>query len=77
VRPRVKYVCQSKTCRGEVETEIQVGDRQSAIPIPNCSCGSEMKKAYSTPVLSNLSKADAIRRFGDFGGAKDPIVQAR
>ena len=59
---RIRYICVSKTCRREVETET--------LFIPRCVCGSEMKKVYSAPVFTRLSEAEAAERFGEFAWAK-------
>jgi hypothetical protein len=56
---RPKYVCQSTTCRREIEIEIPSG--QEGQGNPKCVCGSEMKKVYKPPTLTNLSKAEAMQ----------------
>lgn len=62
-----KYVCLSSSCRREVEMEIPPSYAVGEILNPKCICGAEMKKVYSKPVLSGLSKEEAVHRFGNFG----------
>jgi hypothetical protein len=54
-----------------MEIEIPGGDMVGGISSPKCACGGKMKKVYSPPVLQKLSKAEAIKHFGDFGAAKE------
>jgi len=64
----IRYVCASKTCRCEVETEIS--NKSWTSFTPTCECGSEMKKVYSAPVFIRLSEAEAIERSGEFVRAR-------
>lgn len=65
---RILYICASKTCRREVETEIS--NKNGTYFAPRCECGSEMKKVYSAPAFTRLSEAEAVERFGEFVRAK-------
>jgi|GEM_PF-6775409 len=65
---RIRYICASKTCRREVETETS--NKNGTLFIPRCVCGSEMKKVYSAPVFTRLSEAEAAERFGEFAWAR-------
>ena len=51
--PRQKYVCPSKSCRREIEIELSHG---SVAASPTCTCGTKMKKAYTTPALFKLNR---------------------
>lgn len=63
---RTRYVCVSESCRHEVETDIPVARTNGAFLKQTCSeCGSEMKKVYSAPAFTRVSKAEAIERFDD------------
>ena len=52
-----KFVCQSETCRREMQVEILQGDPAEVNARRTCDCGAKMKKAYSTPVLFRIYKA--------------------
>ena len=65
---RIRYICVSKTCRREVETETS--NKNGTFFAPTCECGSEMKKVYSAPAFTRLSEAEATERFGEFVQAK-------
>jgi hypothetical protein len=65
---RIRYICASKTCRREVETEAS--NKNGTFFTPTCECGSEMKRAYSAPVFTRLSEAEATERFGEFVRAR-------
>ncbi len=56
------YICQSKTCRREME--LPPGWRHGENSNPRCICGSVMKKVYSEPVFRELSRAEANSRLG-------------
>ena len=62
---RMKFICQSSTCRRQVEIEIPAGSGAEQGLNPLCACGSKMKKLYMKPLLRELSKAERILRFGD------------
>lgn len=66
LRKRERFVCQSVMCGLEIELESSSPPRKIAeVPgNPLCSCGSETKRAYSKPVLRELSRAEAIVLFG-------------
>ncbi len=65
---RIRYICVSSSCRQEVEAETPFDHMNGTVLKQTCSvCGSQMKKAYSAPVLTRLSKTEATERFGDFG----------
>ncbi len=70
MRLRERFVCQSAACRRETEIALPSNGRAGQFVNPRCACGSEMKKAYSRPVLRELSKPEAILRFGDSGPPK-------
>jgi hypothetical protein len=55
--PQQKYICQSKTCRREIEIEIPPRHRAGESSNPRCTCGSEMKKPYSRPAFTILRVA--------------------
>jgi hypothetical protein len=59
---RVKFVCQSSTCRRQLEIEIPTGNGTGQVSHPRCACGSEMKKAYSKAAFRILSKEEAVLR---------------
>jgi hypothetical protein len=62
------YVCQRKACRRQIRLIPPAGS--SGTPKPLCTCGSEMKKPYSTPRLSRLTKAEALRQIGQSATAQ-------
>ena len=64
MRPRERYVCLSENCRREIDIEVPPGSRAGEASNPACTCGAEMKKVYSAPVFEELSKTEAIQRFG-------------
>ena len=67
---RVQFVCQSSTCRRQFEIEIQTGSGTGQASRPRCTCGSEMKKAYSKPAFRIVSKDEAMQRLGNYGPPK-------
>jgi hypothetical protein len=68
VSMRIRYICASKTCRREVETEAS--NKNGTFFTPTCECGSEMKRAYFAPAFTRLSEAEAAERFGEFVRAR-------
>ena len=65
--PRQIYVCPSKTCRREFETEIEHAP-SGVGGSPTCTCGTKMKKAYTTPVLYILNKTKVSQRLSEIEG---------
>lgn len=57
---RQKYVCPSKSCRREIEIELSLGGVAGEITSPTCTCGSKMKKPYTTPVLFSLNRTKLL-----------------
>lgn len=51
-----KFICQSETCRHEVQFEIL--QDELADVTRTCDCGARMKKVYATPVLFRIYKAN-------------------
>jgi hypothetical protein len=68
---RQRYICQSTTCRRRIEWSP--GQRHGENSNPSCSCGSEMKKVYSEPVLRQLSRVEARLLLG----AIENVLHAR
>jgi hypothetical protein len=62
----VKLICQSLTCRRQVEMEVPTGSEPGRVSHPRCACGSEMKKTYSKPAFRILAKTEAMLRAGDY-----------
>ena len=60
-----RFVCQSAACRREIKLQPSNGTGQ--ISKPRCTCGSEMRKAYSKPAFRELSEAEALLLLGDDG----------
>ena len=56
---RLRYVCVSQICRRETEIESPHGDIAVEAASPICTCGTNMKKVYTTPILRRLSKVEA------------------
>ena len=64
---RQKYVCPSKSCRREIEIEMErapSGVGGSA----TCTCGTKLKKAYATPVLFILNRTEVPQRLSEIEG---------
>lgn len=62
-----RFVCQSATCRREIEIALQLGNGMGKVSKPRCTCGSEMKKVYTKPAFRELSEAEGLLLFGDGG----------
>ena len=63
-----RYVCVSIDCRNEVEIQTPIAHKNGMCFERTCpECGSEMKKVYEAPILTRLSKSEAVERFGGFG----------
>ena len=58
-----RFVCQSAACRREVT--LQPVNGTGCITNPRCTCGSEMRRAYSKPLFRELSRAEALLLLGD------------
>jgi hypothetical protein len=58
-----RFFCESADCRPEIEITLPLSDDSQL----RCAGESEMKKAYSRPVVQKLSKAEACRRLGREG----------
>jgi len=65
---RAQFICQSSVCRRHVEIEILIGSEGERNSNPRCTCGAEMKRAYSKPVFRELRKAEATTRLKGSGG---------
>lgn len=50
LRKGQRYRCQNRDCQAEIEV---MRDSIEGDFMPRCCCGSEMKKPYSPPVLTN------------------------
>lgn len=61
---RIRWVCVSKTCQREVEAQIPPGDMAGKLPSPACTCGAEMKRAYTAPTVRRLSR-DEINQLNE------------
>jgi hypothetical protein len=59
--PRVIFVCQSSDCRRNIEIALPPNETPEKFSNPRCTCGSEMKRAYSKFLLRELSKKEAMR----------------
>jgi hypothetical protein len=68
--PRAQFVCQSPTCRRQAHIEIGTSKEMRKVSSPRCTCGSEMKRVYSAPVVRELSKEEGALRFGDIDPPK-------
>ena len=60
-----RFVCQSVTCRREIEIAFQPSNGTRQISNPRCTCGTEMKKVYTKPAVRELSKAEAQIHFDE------------
>jgi len=60
-----RFVCQSATCRCEVEIAFLPGNEAGQISNLQCLCGAELKKVYSEPAFRELSEAEALLLLGD------------
>jgi|HubBroStandDraft_6_1064221.scaffolds.fasta_scaffold148041_4 hypothetical protein len=67
MRLRWRFVCQSVDCRPEIEITFPLFEQHTQMPDLDCICGLETKRPYSRPALRELSKAEAVIRFGDGG----------
>jgi hypothetical protein len=56
MRKGQRYRCQNSECRAEIEV---TKDSIEGASNPRCSCGAEMKKAYTKPVLRMLDRDNA------------------
>ena len=51
------YRCQNRGCGAEIEiTKDSIEGKSN----PKCCCGTEMKKPYTKPVLTELRKDEAV-----------------
>ena len=62
---RQKYVCPSKFCRREIEIDLSLGVVAKS---PRCTCGTKMKKVYTTPVLFKLNWTEVSQRLSEIEG---------
>lgn len=56
-----RWICQNADCRSEIVVDKSSGLRSGSNP--RCSCGSIMKKPYSTPELKELRRDEAEKLF--------------
>ena len=62
-----RFVCQSVTCHREIEIALPPANGTGRISNPRCTCGAEMKRAYTKPAFRELSKTEALLLLGDSG----------
>jgi hypothetical protein len=75
LRTRERFLCQPASRRREMEVLLEAENPSVRREHPRRACGSETKRVYSKPVLRELSKAEAMVRFGYSMPAKVPVAK--
>jgi hypothetical protein len=57
LRKGQQFRCQNRRCRAEIEVTRDSMEGESN---PRCCCGAEMKKLWTTPVVSRLEETPEV-----------------